>query len=178
MNPGNAHSRWALRAALLVALLAVSAAGWQVAQARADGGLSPHGPGAGRMQGGPLGLDLSPRLLDELGATAEQRSRIHDILKAAREDLAPQRDAHAALRDQTLALLTRPVLDPAAAEALRQQMLAEHDRRSQRMMQAMLEAAAVLTPEQRAQLGSRLQARRELMQRHRSERDALEQRLR
>jgi periplasmic protein CpxP/Spy len=41
-------------------------------------------------------------------------------------------------------------------------------------MQAMLDAAAVLTPEQRKQLAERMAQRRTLMQRHRAERDALE----
>ena len=43
------------------------------------------------------------------------------------------------------------------------------------MMQAMLEVSRVLTPEQRAQLAERMKQRREMMERHRRERRALEQ---
>jgi Spy/CpxP family protein refolding chaperone len=54
---------------------------------------------------------------------------------------------------------TAPNLDPAAVEQLRQQMLQQHDQMSRRMTQAMLDAARVLTPEQRARLGERMRDR-------------------
>ncbi|EHR70557.1 P pilus assembly/Cpx signaling pathway, periplasmic inhibitor/zinc-resistance associated protein [Burkholderiales bacterium JOSHI_001] len=174
---------WAHRGTAAVALLALAATAWQVAQAQPDGGPGhPGGHGGLGLHGGPGGpggpgaLDgrMMERMLDDVKASPEQRSRIQDILKAARQDLHQQHEDSAGQRDTALLLFTQPTLDAAAAEAARQQMLAEHDRGSKRMMQALLDAAAVLKPEQRAQLGQRLQQRRELMQRHRSERDALE----
>jgi Spy/CpxP family protein refolding chaperone len=71
-----------------------------------------------------------------------------------------------------LALLLAPQVDAAAAEALRQQLQARHDGASKRHLQAMLDAGAVLTPEQRQTLAARLNARREMMERHRRERQA------
>ena len=70
-----------------------------------------------------------------------------------------QREAGRALREQGLQLFTQPTVDATAAEALRQQMLAQHDQASKRMLQAMLDVAKVLTPEQRAQLAERMKQR-------------------
>lgn len=158
-----------LQAVLAVAALALAAGAAQVAQAMPGGGMG-HGMGHGMMGHGPM----AERALDGVNATAEQKARIQAIFKAARDDRAKQRDAHKALRDQAAALFAQPTLDARAAEALRQQMLAQHDAGSKRMMQAMLDAAAVLTPEQRKQLADRMAQRRGLMERHRAERDALE----
>ena len=56
-----------------------------------------------------------------------------------------------------------PNVDAGAAEALRQQMLAQHDQASKRVLQAMLDVSKVLTPEQRAQLGERMKRRAAMM---------------
>jgi Spy/CpxP family protein refolding chaperone len=129
-----------------------------------DGG----GPGMGPM----VGL-MTDRMLDAANATPEQRARIQEIVKAARADMRAQREGARALHDQGLQLFTQPTVDASAAEALRKQMLAQHDRASQRIMQAMLDVSAVLTPAQRVQLVERVKQRHEMMQRHRREREAL-----
>jgi protein CpxP len=56
-------------------------------------------------------------------------------------------------------VFTAPNVDANAAEALRQQMLAQHDQVSRRMLTAMLDISRVLTPEQRARLAARAQER-------------------
>ena len=61
-----------------------------------------------------------------------------------------------------------------AVEQVRQKMLAQHDQASKRRMQAMVDAARVLTPEQRKQLAERMSQRRDMMERHQHERRALE----
>jgi Spy/CpxP family protein refolding chaperone len=129
-----------------------------------DGG----GPGFGPMAGPMMG-----RMLDAVSATPEQRTRIQEIVKAARADMRTQREGARALHDQALQLFTQPTVDASAAEVLRKQMLARHDQASQRIMQAMLDVSAVLTPAQRVQLADRIKQRREMMQRHRSERESL-----
>ena len=73
-----------------------------------------------------------------------------------------------------MALFTQPTVDARAAEALRQQMLAQHDQASQRMLQTMLDVSRVLTPEQRKTLSDRMQQRRSMMERHRHERQSLD----
>jgi Spy/CpxP family protein refolding chaperone len=163
-----------LQAVLAVAVLALAAGAAQVAQAMpgGHGGHGAHGMAGGHGAFG--GGMLTERALDSVNATADQRSRIQAIFKAAREDMAKQHDARRSLRDQAMALFTQPTLDARAAEALRQQQLAQHDAASKRMLQALLDAAAVLSPEQRRQLADRMAQRRSMMERHRSERDTLE----
>ncbi len=69
-----------------------------------------------------------------------------------------------------LSLLGEAKPDAAAAEKARQQMLAHHDKASQRMLQAQLDIANVLTPAQRAQIAATLKARQEGLKERLSER--------
>jgi Spy/CpxP family protein refolding chaperone len=119
-------------------------------------------------------MGLSDRALDRVNATPEQRAQIRQIMQSARTDLQAQKDAGRALREQARQLFTQPTVDARAAEALRQQMLAQHDQRSKRMMQAMIDASRVLSPEQRRQLADAMGKRREMMERHHRERRALD----
>jgi protein CpxP len=67
-------------------------------------------------------------------------------------------------------LYAQPKQDPAAIEALRKQMLARRDQVTKRMNVAMLEAAKVLTPEQRQQLVAHAKERAERMAERRAAR--------
>jgi len=171
-------------------LLAVASTFVLTAQAAPPDGMR-HGPMGGHQMAGPMGGmgggggggmmfggRFGERVLDDVGATAEQRTQIRQILDAARTELRSQRDAGRALHEQARALFTQPTVDANAAEALRQQMLARHDQASRRMLQAMIDVSRVLTPEQRAKIGERMNQRRALMERHRSERESLERRSR
>ena len=114
------------------------------------------------------GLAIPERLLDKVGATAEQKSRLRDIAKAAGAEMRAQREAGLALHAQMRDLMAAPQVDAAAAEALRQQQLARHDAVTKRALQAMLEAQAVLTAEQRARIAEHMATRhkRVMEQRH------------
>lgn len=114
------------------------------------------------------------RMLDTVNASAEQRAQVKQILEAARSDMGAQREAGRQLREQSRALFAQPTVDARAAEALRLQMLAQHDQSSKRMMQVMLDVSRVLTPEQRKTLSDRMAQRRSMMERHRSERQSME----
>ena len=175
---------------LLLATLVVALAGSmaQTAIAAPHGGMAGmggHEAMAGRghldgMMGGPamggLGGMNQPRqmerLLDSVNATAEQRTQIKQITDAARADLKAQHDTGRKLHEQGRALFLQPNVDARAVEALRQQMLAQHDQASKRMTQAMLDVSRVLTPEQRKAMGERMAQHRSMMERHRAERDA------
>jgi Spy/CpxP family protein refolding chaperone len=135
-----------------------------------------HGPGRGDMAGGPFMGRMSERMLDSVDATAEQRAQIRQITEAARADLRAQRDGRRALHEQAMDLFKQPTVDANAAEALRQQMLQQHDQASRRMLQAMLDVSRVLTPEQRARLAERAAQRRDMMKRHWQERQDLQPR--
>lgn len=127
-----------------------------------------HGPGRGGPEaGGMMMFGGSPRqldgMLDGLDATEWQRAQIKQIAAAAAVDLKAQRDADRGLRERGMQLFTAPNVDAAAAESVRQQLSAQHDQASKRTLQAMLDAANVLTPEQRAKLGERMKAQRAAM---------------
>ena len=62
-----------------------------------------------------------------------------------------------------LGLLTAPTVDAAAVEQVRQQLAAQHDATSKRMSQAMVEAAKVLSAEQRAKLAEVLKKHKDRM---------------
>lgn len=128
-----------------------------------------YGPGMGMQGGAPM----MGRWLDSVNASAEQKAQIQSIWQAARTDTQAIRDSGRALRQQMQTLLAQPNIDANAVEALRQQMLAQHDQASKRMTQAMLDASKVLTPEQRKQLADQMAQRRALMERHRAEREAI-----
>lgn len=104
----------------------------------------------------PLGGHGMSRMLDEVKASPDQRAQIEQITQSARADLQAQHEAGRSLHEQSLQLFAQPAVDAAAAEALRQQMLAQHDRASQRTMQAMLEISRVLTPEQRQLMSQKM----------------------
>jgi periplasmic protein CpxP/Spy len=166
------------RMRLIAVALIVSAAGVCASIAQAQPAAGPRGEASHAMHGGPMGGFMGGRMLeralDSVNATTEQRTRIRDIMKAAADDVRKQHEASRGLREQAMTLFSQPTVDARAVESLRQQMVQQHDQSSRRWTQAMLDASAVLTPEQRQQLAERMKQRRELMERHQRERRALE----
>jgi len=150
---------WAVGALIAAATASVvlSISAWAADE---DGpmGMSPHGM---HMMEGHGGMPFSGRhlshLLDEAKATPAQRDQIKQIADKAQADLKALHEQGQSLHEQGLKLWAQPVLDAAAAEKLRQQMLAHHDQCSKRLMQAMLDVGKVLTPEQRAKVADQLQ---------------------
>lgn len=163
---------------MLLATLVVAVAGSlsQVALASPHGGHG--GPGGHEMHGGGMGMMGGPRqierMLDAVSATPEQRAQIKQIMQTAHADMSAQREAGRKLHEQGAALFAQPTVDARAAEALRQQMLAQHDQASKRRLQTMLDVSRVLTPEQRKALADRMAQRRSMMERHQAERAAAE----
>ena len=148
-----------MRAVTLSAVVVSSACAALSVRAQGMGG---HEGRPGMMLfGGPpehvaRGVD---HLLDGLGATDTQRAQIKQIAQAAAADLKAQREAGRGLHEKSLQLFAAPNVDAAGAESLRQQMSAQHDLASKRMLKAMLDVSQVLTPEQRAKLGERMKHR-------------------
>ncbi|MDO9072231.1 MAG: Spy/CpxP family protein refolding chaperone [Rubrivivax sp.] len=140
----------------------------------AHGAYGHGGPGMDMGMGMMGGGRHIGQMLKAVDATAEQRAQIKQIMEAARADMGPQREAGRQLRQQGQALFAQPTVDARAVEALRQQMLAQHDQASQRMMQVMLEVSRVLTPEQRKTLAERMSQRRSMMERQRADRPSTE----
>ena len=145
-------------------LIALSLLSTPAAFAQSD--TMPPQPGGPRaMVGGMPGhsprsmAEHVDRLLDESTVSEAERGRIRQIAQAAAADIASQRDAGRALHAQAMRLFAAPVVDANAAEQLRQQMVAQHDRGSRRRLQAMLEISALLTPEQRVALMQKMERR-------------------
>ena len=165
-------------ARLLIAALSLAVAGAfvSVANAQTPTVVGAAGPAFGHgMHGGHGQGRMLERLLDGVNASPEQRTKIQEIMKSAMADQRAQREASRGLREQAMTLFAQPTVDARAVETLRQQMLQQHDQSSRRWMQAMLDASAVLTPEQRKLMAERMNQRRDMMQRHHQERRALEQ---
>jgi len=122
-----------------------------------------HGGAAMMPHGGGLFAGRIEHLLDLVNATDAQRSQIDAIFKAARQDMSGQREAGRKLHEQMATLYTATNIDAAAIEAVRQQLSAHHEAASKRMSQASIEAARVLTPEQRARIAELMKKRQARM---------------
>lgn len=122
-----------------------------------------HGPWGSHGMHGPFDASEAPEridkmvtwVLDDVNATAEQKTRVSEILKAALTDLKPLRDQHRTAREQAMTLLSQATIDRGALEQLRASELQLGETASKRMVQAMADAAEVLTTEQRTQLMQR-----------------------
>jgi len=128
----------------------------QAGMMRGPGSPGGAGPGMPGMGGLPLGGPMLDRMLDDVQATDSQRDQLRKIAESARADLQPTGEAARADHTRLAELFSQPAVDPAAVEALRQQMLARHDQVTKRLNVAMLDAAKVLTVEQRQQLAERM----------------------
>ena len=154
-------ARWMAAGAFVV----VAATTALSAHAQGHHGAGMHGGAAMMFHGSPEHVGRAvDHMLDGLNATDAQRSQIKQIATAAAADLKAQHEANRGLRERSMQVFTAPNVDANAAEALRQQMLAQHDQAGKRVLTAMLDISRVLTPEQRAKLGERIRQRQARMQ--------------
>ena len=154
--------RWVMIGMLMTLLAALSLSAWSQPAA------SQPGMGGGSMmmfRGSPEHMGrMIDHMLDGLNASDAQRGQIKQIAAGAATDLKAQGEAGRALRQRAMQAFTAPTVDAGAVEQVRQQMLQQHDQMSRRMTQAMVAAASVLTPEQRAAIGQRLNDRQARME--------------
>lgn len=95
--------------------------------------------------------------LRDVDATEEQQAEVARIVGAALGDLHRLKEAHLANRDAFRAQLTAASLDRDALERIRKAELALAEDASRRLVDALADAAEVLTPEQRRALAERHQ---------------------
>jgi len=74
-------------------------------------------------------------------------------------DLLPMREKLLAARATARDLLTQQTIDRAAIEKFRADQIAVHDATSKRLVQAVADAAEILTPEQRRKLSNMMPPR-------------------
>lgn len=158
---GQRGMKWMLSGMVVAVAATFALSAWAQPAGPGPGMHGMHGMAEpGMMMGGGRGVD---HMLDGLNASEAQRSQIRQIFKAAADDLRGQREQRRALHERGLQIFAAPTVDAAAAEQLRQQMQALHEQASKRMLQAMLDAGKVLTPEQRSKLAERMKQRGEIM---------------
>jgi protein CpxP len=105
-----------------------------------------HGPGMG--MGGP-GIG---RILSEIDATDEQEDKIEAIMDQLHDDVRPIMRGFRDTREDLAELLGAATVDATALETMRAERLAAVDEASKKVTAALVQAAEVLTPEQRAKL--------------------------
>ncbi len=129
-----------------------------------------RGPGFGFGPGMMMGDAVDPATVDdriqrmvghlaiEIDATDEQKQKLTAIFVGAAHDLLPLREkiGHGAAAGELVDLLTQPTVDSSAVEAFRADKIALADQASRRVTQALVDAADVLTPEQRQKIGDEL----------------------
>jgi Spy/CpxP family protein refolding chaperone len=174
-EPGTARPR---RRWLPVAAIALAAA---ITGAAATSAVGQYGPPWGHhgFMGGPgfMRGPLSPAEIEdrvdrgirhaaiELDATPDQQEKLRAIAKGAVKDLLPMREKAMAARGKVAELLTQAKIDRAAIEAFRAEQIGLADAASKRFAQAVVDAAEVLTPEQRLKAQELMQWRRGLWRR-------------
>ena len=131
----------------LAALIGIGAA---VAVAQGGGWRDGVGP----MRGHGFG-----HMLEEIDASADQETKIWTIIDRTRSELRPMGREFRSAREEAAALLSAPTIDRAAVEKLRAERMAAIDEASKKVVTAMIEAAEVLTPEQRAKLADEMKDR-------------------
>jgi periplasmic protein CpxP/Spy len=162
-----ARARLVMMGMVLTLLAAIGVSAWAQAPAQPSPGMHAmhHHGDAGMTGGSPERMGrMLDHLLDGVNATDAQRAQIKQIMAQASADLKGQAQAARELRLRGMQVLTAPAVDANAAEQIRLQTMALHDQMSRRMTQAMVAAASVLTPEQRAAIGQRLKDRQARME--------------
>jgi Spy/CpxP family protein refolding chaperone len=156
---------------IVAGLLALGVTGAVATTAFADGGFGPggfgppwrhgwHGGDRGQMDPAQINKMIErgvKHLAVDIDATPDQTAKLVQIATSAATDLRPLRDQLRDARKQGRDLLSAPTLDRGQIETFRAQQMALMDQISKRVAQAVGDAAEVLTPEQRAKVGDRLE---------------------
>jgi periplasmic protein CpxP/Spy len=121
-------------------------------QMMGQSGMGGHVQNASMRHGMKFGERRMERMLDEIDATPEQAEKLKTIFASVREDMRPMFEDMQDTREDIADLLAAPTVDRAAAEKLRAERVAAIDETSRKLTAAILDAAEVLTPEQRKQL--------------------------
>ncbi|WP_258598617.1 Spy/CpxP family protein refolding chaperone [Mesorhizobium sp. AR07] len=91
-------------------------------------------------------------MFGEVDATPEQEDKLEAIMDKFRDDVRPIKCGFRDTRDDVAKLLGAATIDREAVEKLRAERIAAVDEVSRKLTTALLDAAAVLTAEQRAEL--------------------------
>ena len=93
----------------------------------------------------------------EIDASDAQQTQLVALITELAGEMMPLREKMLADREEVIKLLTAPVVDRAALEALRTTKLAEADEVSKKLVDAVADAAEILTAEQRKTVAERVE---------------------
>ncbi len=147
---------------LLLAVPLVLGTGLYGLRAQAAGGgwgFGPPGMGGTPEQHKEFAQRRLDHMLDLVNATDSQRSAIKAIFERMSSEMQPIRQEHKRLHDAMLTAFAAPTVDPNQVEQLRTQVAALADRGSKVVSKALLDAAQVLTPDQRQTLVQHMRQR-------------------
>lgn len=162
--PRSKRSRTLLFATLIVAAGLTGAAVTKAVSNPFGFGPGFHGGMRSPWDGAPLDPaqveDRADRMVRHLGveldATTDQQEKLRTIMRAMLKDVLPAREKAFNARRQARELLTATTIDRGAIEKLRADQIALADSVSKRVVQALADAAEVLSPEQRRKLNDRI----------------------
>ncbi|RST84354.1 periplasmic heavy metal sensor [Aquibium carbonis] len=112
----------------------------------------------GGKHGGMRGIG---HVMSELDVTPEQEKKLFSIFDGVRGEMRDTMIDFRSTRGEVLDILGAATVDPAAVEKLRAERVAALDAASKTMTAALVEAAEVLTPEQRGKLAKLIEERGE-----------------
>jgi len=155
-SPNRATGRGWLRRTALAAALVASGATLPILVASAQG-VGMHAMMHGPMGGGDMhamAMSDVTQMLDAVGASEDQKTKIGSILHAGFEPMAKLHGDMANTHKALHGILAAPAVDRAALEQLRAAEIARIDSASRAATGAMADAAEVLRPDQRAKLAT------------------------
>ncbi len=137
--------------ALLAAPIAAVAGGLTYAHQHRGSG---HGCCGGGENHAEAHLSRLADMLGKIGVSESQRVQIDAILRPAFANMTAAHDSHDAALGQFHELLLSPTVDRARIESMRAEQFRQFDQATQAMATAFVDAAEVLTPEQRTALAA------------------------
>jgi periplasmic protein CpxP/Spy len=143
---------------LLLAVPVLLGAGFLAVRAQASDDGFGFGPGMGMGRGGSPEQHKAfmqrrlDRMLDMVKASDSQRTAIKAIAERTFAEMHGLHEQHGRLRDQLATAIAADPVDRAAVEKLRTELVTMMDQGSQAISKGLLDAAQVLTPEQRQTL--------------------------
>jgi periplasmic protein CpxP/Spy len=137
---------------LLVSLLAAGGSMYALAHPRRGGWFSAGHGSRDPEQAGERAAFATDWMLHRIDASEEQRQQVQAIVQAAVKDLLPMKDQHHQYLQALRAALAQPTINRDILGEIRGAELQLANAASGRLMEAVADAAEVLTPEQRARL--------------------------